>query len=93
MNYSSSLISLVEAIVTYVCENKGGDWLSKDGRDMAKDKLQKGLVSKKLKESYIKLRKMRNSIAHSSESYNTASKMLTSLKEGIENLEKLITSE
>ena len=92
-NYSSSLISLVEAIVTYVCENNGGDWLSKDGRDMAKDKLQKGLVSKKLKESYIKLRKMRNSIAHSSESYNTASKMLTALKEGIENLEKLITSE
>ena len=92
-NYSSSLISLVEAIVTYVCEKNGGDWLSKDGRDMAKDTLQKGMVSKKLKECYNKLRRMRNSIAHSSESYNTASKMLTALKEGIENLERLIASE
>lgn len=92
-NYSSSLISLVEAIVTYVCEKNGGDWLSKDGRDMAKEKLKKGLVSKKLKECYSKLRKMRNSIAHFSEFYNTPSKMLTALKDGIDNLEKLIASE
>ena len=89
-NYSSSLISLVEAIVTYVCEENVGDWLSKESRDLAKEKLNKGLVSKGLKNSYFKLRKMRNSIAHNSESYNTASKMLIALKEGIDNLEGLL---
>lgn len=92
-NYSASLISLSEAIVTYVCEKNGGDWLSQEDRGIAKDDLYDGWVPYKLKVSYNKLRKMRNSIAHSSESYNTAQQMLKALKNGIEILERLITSE
>ena len=40
-NYASAYITLVEAIITYVCEQKGLDYSNKDQRDIAKDILMK----------------------------------------------------
>lgn len=90
-NYSSSLTSLVEAVVTYVCEKNGGNWLSKDDRDLAKTKVEDFLVFRELKH-YRKLNKMRNSIVHISESYYTTSDMTMAINEGIDYIGRLICS-
>lgn len=62
-NYSSAYIVFVESIITFVCEEKGWNWIEANKREEAK----KELVSnnyKDLRKLYVAANKPRKNIAH-----------------------------
>ena len=92
-NYASAYITLVEAIITYVCEQEGLDYSNKDQRDNAKDTLMKNKDYRDLKKIYEPVNRNRKRIAHSiaysSEALN-GSKMINLLKENLEKFKEIL---
>lgn len=64
-NYSSAYITLVEAIVTYVCEQEHLDYSNKGQRDAAKDILMNDRNYRDLRQIYGPINENRKRIAHS----------------------------
>ena len=93
-NYSSAYITLVEAIITYVCEQEGLDYSVKDLRDTAKDTLMKNRDYHELKLIYEPVNRNRKRIAHSiaySSQTQNIGKMINTLKTNLEKFQKFIS--
>ena len=92
-NYASAYITLVEAIITYVCEQKGLDYSNKDQRDIAKDILMKNTDYCELKKIYEPVNRNRKRIAHSI-AYSTealnGSKMIKLLEENLKKFKEIL---
>lgn len=82
-NLSSAYLSLVEAIITHVCEEYEMNYNDNVERNSAKDLLMKGKVSEELKSIYVKVNENRKSIAHEVESTKNAKQMIDELDEGL----------
>ena len=92
-NYASAYIALVEAIITYVCEQEGLDYSNKDQRDIAKDILMKNTDYCDLKKIYEPVNQNRKRIAHSiaySGQALNGSKMIKLLKENLEKFGEIL---
>ena len=92
-NYASAYITLVEAIITYVCEQEDLDYSNKDQRDNAKDTLMKNKDYRDLKKIYEPVNRNRKRIAHSI-AYSTealnGSKMIKLLEENLEKFKEIL---
>ena len=92
-NYASAYITLVEAIITYVCEQEDLDYSNKDQRDIAKDILMKNKDYCELKQIYEPVNRNRKRIAHSI-AYSTealnGSKMIKLLKDNLEKFGEIL---
>ncbi len=92
-NYASAYITLVEAIITYVCEQEALDYSNKDQRDNAKDTLMKNKDYRDLKKIYEPVNQNRKRIAHSiaySGQALNGSKMIKLLKENLEKFGEIL---
>lgn len=93
-NYASAYLSVVEAIVSYVCEINGLDEYDREVRDMAKGILRSkqniGICPDKLQDIYKKLNGIRISVAHSIERTESGSEMIRILKDSLKELKKII---
>lgn len=97
-NYSSAYIALVESIVTYVCEELGMAYDSEEDRGMAKRVLRRQEAALQLQlsnfstlsNSFKKVNKLRNSVAHSIETTSNYTQMIKTLKDTLSALEQII---
>jgi len=97
-NYAASYISLTESIITYICEKNDMDWDKKDNRDKAKYELGRNESAQsnlkfdlKLVDTYNKIKDVRNCIAHTIEKDYNYSKMISILKESINDVRSIIS--
>lgn len=96
--YSSAYITLVEALVTYVCEALSIEWGNKENREKAKkyfNSPNKQNVSKireydRVKTIYQKTNKIRKGIAHSLPSDRNCASMIKTLEESLIALRGII---
>lgn len=93
MNYSSAYISLLEAIVSHVCENNKQATEIKDNRDEAKLALRGRSNNFTVSQAEINLYKstnsIRNAIAHAIEQKLNSDNMISKLKENLDLFKKL----
>ncbi len=94
--YAQSMITLNEAILTYVCEKNGFRWNDKDDRDTAKKTLrsyklgQQLKIDKTLSSTFRTISLLRNSTAHALEAEMNVSNMLNTLKNSLIKVESII---
>ena len=94
--YAQSMLTINEAMITYVCETNQLKWDDYDQRELAKAALKyrpeaKGLrCDKELKHIYKKLKPLRDCTAHSIERNTNVSNMLKVLTESVSKLETII---
>ncbi len=92
--YAQALLTVNEAIITFVCETLGLDWSDFDNREGCKGELKNyysTTCSKDLKKIYKNLKGLRNSTAHNIEntkSMNDIIKILTNSMKELENIIK-----
>ena len=89
-NYSASYLTLLESIVTYVCECEGKDINDKDCRDDAKQLIWSSKRYNELRKIFNRTNAIRNSIAHQVERNSSYTAMIKKLKESIESLKEII---
>lgn len=91
-NYAAAYISLIEAIITYVCENNGLDHTNPDNRKDAKDIIfdRRKPEYSTIKNMFDKLNTNRKKVAHSLESTSSILKMINELNDGIKFFKGII---
>lgn len=93
-NYASAYISLIEGIVTYLCESNDLSWNGYDERERMKDvlkgKLSGYVVDSELIQIYKDSNRLRNSVAHSIATAENYKAMIITLKNSISALEKIL---
>lgn len=89
-NYSAAYLTLVESIVTYVCEKCRFDGSIKDDRDMAKIQILKNPDFAKLKKVYVPLNRIRNCMAHALPTVENSKNLVKLLNQSIEDLKELL---
>lgn len=97
-NFSSAYITIVEAIITFVCEELQIDCNDYNNREMAKDvfRNKQDLARQHVKEIdtlskvYFQVKNTRNSVAHSIESVSNYKDMIKNLKSAITTLNSII---
>lgn len=82
-NYASSYIVLVEAIISYVCEQNGWNEYAQSDRDEAKNALFTDSRFYKLKKIYNQVNNVRKQIAHSVKGNKEYSEMIRNLENNI----------
>lgn len=93
-NYSSAYISLVEAIITYVCEQEDLDYSNKEKRDEAKEILMNNNDYINLKKIYSPVNENRKRIAHSitnSKYIPNSNEMLQCLKKNLNEFHEILS--
>ena len=93
-NYSSAYITLVEAIITYVCEQEGLDYSDKNLRDTAKDTLMNNRDYHELKQIYEPVNRNRKRIAHSiaySSQKQNIGEMIKTLEDNLKKFKVIIS--
>lgn len=96
MNYALSLIVLKEAIITYVCVQEKMDWRNRTDRQevvgLTKEDKHTRLINKykQLKACYTQINNLRNCVAHTIETEENASSMITTLRNALNNVKELI---
>lgn len=88
-NYCAAYITLQEAIITYVCEQKGLDHADYYTREDVKKAL-KDPPYDTLSTIYKKIKKTRNSLAHNIRSESNSTNMISSLRDYIQQLKDII---
>lgn len=94
--YAQAMLTVQEAMITYVCEQNNMEWGDYDNREFAKLALKyhpQGRVLKcdrELKQIYKKLQPLRNSTAHSLETTENVQNMLKVLVDSVSQLETII---
>ncbi len=94
--YAQAMLTLNEAMISYVCERNNLQWDDFDNREFAKAALKYKPVARslrcdpELKKIYKKLTPLRNSTAHSLETGTNVPDMLRILKESVEKIEAII---
>lgn len=89
-NYSASYLTLLESIVTFVCECENKDINDKESRDDAKQLIRSSTKYRELKKIFNRTNKIRNSIAHQVERNSNYTSMIKQLGESIEELKTII---
>lgn len=86
-NYATAYISLMESIITYVCESNGKLWEDKAIRDEAKKELGRNnsiwSIDAQLTKIFKDTRKIRNSLAHSIETDKNHTTMIKVLEDNL----------
>ena len=94
-NYSSAYITLVEAIITYVCEQEGLDYSKKDDREKAKKIVMTNDDDYlDVKRIYVPVNENRKRIAHSiaySSQTQNIREMIKTLETNLEEFEDIIS--
>lgn len=93
--YAQALLSLNESIITYVCEENGMRWDDYDCRENAKEALRSRndgdiYCRQEMKNTYRKLKPLRDLTAHSIETDKSISNIIKTLRESIEIIESII---
>ncbi len=89
--YAQALLTITETIITYVCELNKFNWEHYDDREKVKELLrQNKIVDNGVGKIYFKLNRLRNNTAHAISTDNNVPTMLSKLKQGLEQLEKII---
>mgnify|MGYP002620113096 FL=1 len=91
-NYAAAYISLIEAIITFVCENNGLDYTNPESRKAAKSIIfdKKKPEYSTIKITFNKLNNNRKKVAHSLESTSSIIKMINELNDGIKFFKGII---
>lgn len=89
-NYSSAYLTLIESIVTYVCECEHLDINDKDCRDEAKQFIWSSEEYSDLRRIFNRTNKIRISIAHQVERNSSYTNMIKKLEQSIEELKAII---
>ena len=93
-NYTAAYISLIESIITYICDVNGKDWDDYNMREEAKKALKSSKstwkVDDQLTQIFREMNKVRNSLAHTLETNKSAQSMIGLLKENLQALGKTI---
>lgn len=89
-NYSSSILVLIESIITYICESENFIWQDQEDRYKAKGLLHNFNKYFDVLQIYGPLNTVRNAVAHSINTPENVSKSITLLKKSINQLTKLI---
>ncbi len=84
-NYALSLISLSEAILTYACLLAGAEWNNQEDREKVKDTIfsRKSELPANLAVCYHKIRKIRNSVAHSQKTSYSSQGIIEELRKAL----------
>ena len=94
--YAQAMLTINEAMITFVCEQNNLEWDGFDSREFAKAALKNHYEARmlrcdwKLKKIYKQLQPLRNSTAHSLETEENVSEMLRILSESVTTLETII---
>lgn len=94
--YAQAMLTINEAMITYVCEQNLLQWDDYDSREFAKMALsykpqaRELRCDRDLKIIYKKLKPLRNSTAHSVETTKNVKDMIITLTNSVEQLEKII---
>lgn len=94
--YAQSMLTINEAMISYICEQNGMTWNDYNMREMAKAALTYRPEAKAIhcdrefRQIYKKLKPLRNCTAHSIESEKSVPEMLTVLANSISEIEKII---
>lgn len=91
-NYALSLISLSEAILTYACLQAGAEWNNQEDREKVKDTIfnKTSELPANLAICYHKIRKIRNSVAHSQKTSCTSQGIIKELKNALDMVKTYI---
>ena len=90
------MLTINEAMITYVCEQNNLEWDGYDSREFAKAALKNHFEARtlkcdwKLKKIYKQLQPLRNSTAHSLETEKSVAVMLRILSDSVSSLEDII---
>lgn len=87
-NYASSLISLQESILTYICQKEELDWRNKEDRDEAKKRVN----SYPDLHCYFEINRLRNSVAHNLKTEKNAQTIIVRLGAALKKVGKVIKS-
>ncbi len=91
MNYGLAIMTLQEAILTYVCTALKLAWDDKDDREDAKVSIKiPGAIPEDLRKCYWRLTPIRNAVAHSIKSDKSAQSMINELRKHFETAGKYI---
>ena len=92
MNYTASLISLQEGILSYACQIAQCDCFAQNERQTIKDKIcaDKEFLPYELRGVYFEVTKNRNMVAHALESQFSSGKIIDSLRRALETAGKYI---
>ncbi len=91
--YAQALLTVNEAIITYVCENLGLDWSDFENREGCKGELRNfssPTCTKDLKIIYNNLKGLRNSTAHNIENTKSMNGIIKILTKSMKDLESII---
>lgn len=94
--YAQAMLTVQEAMITYVCEQNKLDWTDFESREFAKSALKYHPEAKnmdcdrELKQIYKKLQPLRNSTAHSLKTTQNVQNMLKVLEDSVTQLESII---
>lgn len=94
--YAQAMLTINEAMITYVCEQNNLEWDGYDSREFAKAALKNHFEARtlkcdwKLKKIYKQLQPLRNSTAHSLETEKSVAVMLRILSDSVSSLEDII---
>ena len=94
--YAQSLLTLNEAMITYVCEQNGLTWDDYEMREIAKSVLKNHAVPhnlscpKELIEIYKTLRPLRNCTAHALETKKGVAFMIMTISDSLKTIESII---
>lgn len=94
--YAQSMLTLNEAMITYICEQNGMEWNNYDMRELAKAALRYQPIAKGIqcerafRQIYKKLKPLRNCTAHSLETTKSVPEMLRILNNSIAEIESII---
>lgn len=94
--YAQAMLTVQEAMITYVCEQNKLNWTDFESREFAKSALKYHPKAKnmdcdrELKQIYKKLQPLRNSTAHSLKTTQNVHNMLKVLADSVSQLETII---
>lgn len=89
-NYASSCLTLIEAIITYVCEKCHFAESLKEERDLAKGKILDDEKYRAIKNIYIPLNSIRNCLAHALPTAQNSESIIRILNQSIEKLGEIL---
>ncbi len=91
LNYGLAIMTLQEAILTFVCTQLELAWDNKEAREEAKCRIKNpGAIPEDLRKCYWQLTPIRNAVAHSIRSDKSAQNMINGLKKHFETAGKYI---
>jgi len=89
-NYAAAYISIIESIVSYVCEINDLDSKSEECRNKAKEIIHKNSAYINIKKGFISLNENRKKVAHSLEATDSIVAMINELNDGITYFKQII---